>query len=262
MSYESLLLDIDGAVATITMNRPGARNAMDRKLRTEVKQAIDTLNADENIRVIVLTGSGAGFCAGTDLAEKDDDSERDGYVTEMLRKEYHPLMASICHADKPVIAAVNGAAAGIGASVALACDMIVMADNAFFYSAFGAISLIPDGGLHKHFLVNLGPQRAFEMIAFSQRLDAQTSLQMGMANRIAPAEELMSEAHKLASQLAACAPLTLKHAKRVLRFAEDHDLFATMDKESIEQNTCFTSADFKEGASAFFQKRPPVFKGQ
>lgn len=262
MSYQSLLLNIDGAVATITMNRPSARNAMDRQLRTEVKSAIDALNADDSVRVIVLTGSGAGFCAGTDLQEKDDDSERDGYVTDMLREEYHPLMESIAKGSKPVVAAVNGAAAGIGASIALACDMIVMADNAFFYSAFGAISLIPDGGLHKHLLVNLGPQRAFEMIAFSQRLDAATSLQMGMANRVVPADELLSATQALAEQLAACAPLTLRHAKKVLRYAEDHDLFATMEAESVEQNTCFTSRDFKEGAQAFFEKRKPVFKGE
>ena len=261
MSYQSLLLDIDGAVATVTLNRPSARNAMDRQLRTELKHAIDALNGDSAIRCIVLAASGAGFCAGTDLMERDEDADEDGYVTKMLKQEYHTLMASIAKGDKPVIAAVNGAAAGIGASLALACDMIVMAEDAFFYSAFGAISLIPDGGLHKHLLINLGPQKAFEMIALSQRLDAATSQQMGMANRVVPSEELRSSAQALAAQLANCAPLTLKHAKQVLRFAEDHDLFATMEEESVQQNVCFTSEDFKEGTRAFFEKRAPVFKG-
>jgi 2-(1,2-epoxy-1,2-dihydrophenyl)acetyl-CoA isomerase len=262
MEFQSLLLDINGPVATVTMNRPAARNAMDRQLRTELRHAIDALNADDSIRCIVLAASGAGFCAGTDLMERDPDSDEDGYVTRMLRAEYHTLMESIAHADKPVVAAVNGAAAGIGASLALVCDMIVMAEDAFFYSAFGAISLIPDGGLHKHLLINLGPQKAFEMIALSQRLDAATSLQMGMANRVVPSEQLLSAAQALAAQLASCAPLTLKHAKKVLRFAEDHDLFATMEEESVHQNVCFTSEDFKEGASAFFQKRAPAFKGK
>lgn len=262
MSYETISVDTQEAVATITMNRPEARNAMNRQLRTEVRQAVDALNADDSVRVIVLAASGAGFCAGTDLMERDADADRDGYVTDMLRQEYHTLMEAIGKGDKPVVAAVNGAAAGIGASLALVCDMIVMAEDAFFYSAFGAISLIPDGGLHKHLLTSLGPQKAFEMIAFSQRLDAATSLQMGMANRVVPSDQLLSSAQELAAQLAGCAPLTLKHAKKVLRFAEDHDLFATMDEESIHQNVCFTSEDFKEGASAFFQKRAPVFRGK
>ena len=259
--YETVTYQCNSGVAVITLNRPEVRNSLNQKLRIELAAAIAQANQDNDARVAVIAGAGKGFCAGADLAESLPGSDEDGFITELLRTEYNAVIKGIVHAEKPFIALVNGAAAGIGGAIALACDLVVMADNAFLYSAFGAISLIPDGGSHKFLQSFLGSKKAYEMIAFSQRLTPEQCCDVGIANRIVPADKLLSEGVAWAGELAQQAPLTLKLSKQLLREAATADIDTVLDREAQLQNIGFRSEDFKEGTTAFFEKRTPQFKG-
>ena len=149
--FQTLQCATQDGVATITFNRPQARNALNRLCRLEVNAAIQAANSDSSVRAVVIAGNGDGFCAGADLTEANPDMNQDGWVTRQLRYEYNPIIETIITAEKPFISAVNGSAAGFGSIIALACDFVFMSDNAYIYSAFGDIGLIPDGGLHKMF---------------------------------------------------------------------------------------------------------------
>lgn len=260
--FETVLYRVENRVATITLNRPESRNSLNQKLRKELVHVIGKANADESVRAVVINASGAGFCAGADLSERLPGSDQDGFVTDILNNEYHPIILGIRKSQKPYISVVQGAAAGVGSSLAMACDMMIMADDAFLYSAFGSISLVPDGGNHKMLLERLGSKRAFEMIAFSQKLDSRRCLELGVANRVVPAEALAAEAQSWAEQLAVAAPLTLRYSKQILREAETYDLESVMVLEAEIQNLMFRSRDFREGAQAFFEKRKPEFEGR
>jgi len=260
--FETVSYEIDEQVAIITMNRPKARNALTRQMRLELTQAIQQASDDVDVRVVMITGAGKGFCAGADLVEMDPDADRDGFITEQLRNEYHPIIESIISSKKPFIAAVNGAAAGIGGAIAMACDLVVMADDAFLYSAFGAIALIPDGGTHWILSKYIGNKKAFEMIAESKRLTAEECETLGMTNRVVAADVLIDESLSWAKSLTKQAPLTLQYSKQILREASTMTLAQTMDLEAQLQNHNFRSEDFKEGASAFFEKRAPRFTGK
>ncbi|MBL4826253.1 MAG: enoyl-CoA hydratase/isomerase family protein [Spongiibacteraceae bacterium] len=260
--FEAVTYRCDKQVAVITLNRPSVRNSLNSQLRLELAQAIKQANTDNDVRVVIIAGAGKGFCAGADLGEKKPGSDGDGFVTELLRNEYNPIIKGIIYADKPFISLVNGAAAGIGAAIAMACDLMMMADDAFLYSAFGAISLIPDGGSHKFLLSALGAKKAYEMIAFSQRLPAAQCLELGMVNTVVAADNLLDEGVQWAHQLAQQAPLTLKLSKQVLREAATADIDQVLEREAQLQNIAIRSDDFKEGSKAFFEKRPAVFKGQ
>lgn len=260
--FDTVSYEIKDQVAIITMNRPKARNALTKQMRAELTQAITLANNDDTVRVVMITGAGKGFCAGADLVEMDPDADRDGFITEQLKNEYHPIISSITEANKPYISAVNGAAAGIGGAIAMACDLVVMAEDAFIYSAFGAIALIPDGGTHWMLSRYIGNKKAFEMIAESKRLSAAECVEMGIANRVVPAEQLVEDTLSWANALTKQAPLTLQNTKQILRQASTMSLAEIMDLEAHHQNQNFRSDDFKEGANAFFEKRPPKFTGK
>ena len=260
--FETVGYHIDEQVAVITLNRPQARNAVNTQMRAELYRAITQANGDSKVRTVMLAGAGKGFCAGADLTEQSPDADRDGYITQQLRTEYHPILLAIIESSKPYVCAVNGAAAGIGAAIAMACDLVVMSEDAFLYSAFGAIGLIPDGGSHWLLGRSLGSKKAFEMIAESQKLSAGECVQAGMINRVVPAEHLQEEVLGWAKSLATRAPLTLQYSKQLLREASSLSLAQTMDREAQVQNIHYRSADFKEGAQAFFEKRAPRFQGK
>ncbi|GMG88415.1 enoyl-CoA hydratase/isomerase family protein [Biformimicrobium ophioploci] len=261
-NFETVDYRVDEQVAIITLNRPKARNSLTAQMREELYRAMQQANNDETVRVVMLAGAGKGFCAGADLVEEYPDADHDGFITQQLRTEYHPVLQAITESKKPYICAVNGAAAGIGAALAMACDLVVMAEDAFFYSAFGAIALIPDGGTHWQLARYLGSKRAFEMIAESQRLPAAECIQLGMANRLAAPEHLQEEALGWAKSLSNQAPLTLQYSKQLLREAANLTLVETMDREAQIQNIHYRSEDFREGARAFFEKRAPKFTGK
>lgn len=262
MSFETVNMVVEDGVARIMLNRPETRNSFNLQMRLELRAALEAANADNNVRVVLIGGEGKGFSAGADLGEYEEDRDTDGYSTRQLRNEYAPIINEIVDSTKPMIAVVQGAVAGIGSSIALVCDMLIMADDAFLYSAFGAIGLIPDGGAHYLLRNALGPQKAFEMIAFSQRLTAQECEQKGITNRVVPVDELWQVADQMAAELSQKAPLALKFSKQLLSEAAENDIKAVMDREAVIQNICFRSEDFKEGATAFFEKRQPQFKGR
>ena len=262
-SYQTIEIERTGNVALVTLNRPKSLNAFDTGMRREFIKAAREVNNDETIRVVVLTGAGRGFSAGADLAEKVSAEDTTGQATEdYLNADYKPGLLAVRDAKKPWISAVNGPAAGIGSAYALACDIVVMADDAYFYQAFAAIGLIPDGGATWHLARILGRQRAYEMIVSGEKIRAERCLELGLCNRVVPAGELVEQAIVQAETLAGKAPLALRYAKESLNFALEHTLGEVISNEARLQHTCIDSEDAKEGIRAFMGKRDPVWKGQ
>ncbi len=247
----------DGAVAIITLNRPDRMNAFDTDLRAKVVEAFEKARDDESVRVVVFTGEGRCFSAGADLKAGID---RD--VEEILQSEYRPVQEAIASIPKPVIAAVPGSAAGIGLSMALQCDLLIMADNAFLLSPFTTISLVPDGGLNWLLVRQLGYRRAFQLSVESERIPAGRCVELGLANKAVPAEELQEAALEWARALAKRAPLSIAATKKVMRLAADHAWPEAYDLEARLQGELLGSEDNKEGIQAFFEKRAPDFKGK
>lgn len=256
-NYATLNYTIKNRVATITLNRPAAMNAFNAQLRQELLAAVQAAARDAGVRVVVLTGAGRGFSAGADLRE-----ERPALVQQPLEEEYKPVLLAIAMAPKPFISAVNGAAAGIGSAFAMACDLCMMADDAYFYQAFAAIGLIPDGGATWHLVHQLGRKRAYELIVSGEKLAAQRCVELGLANRVVAADELLQEAQAWAEQLADKAPLALRYSKDALNKAMKNDLADQISYEAYLQNMCIISADAKEGVQAFLEKRKAQFRGE
>ena len=252
-----------GAVAVLTLNRPDSLNAFNSGLRMDFMHAISRINADHNVRVAILTCAGRA-CAGADLAEGfTGEGAAGGQQTEaMLKTEYKPSVMAIHEAPKPWIAAVNGAAAGIGSAFAMACDLAVMAEDAYLYQAFGAIGLIPDGGATWQLVRTVGRKRAYELIVSGEKVSAARCLELGLCNRVVAAEQLLEQTLSWASTLAEKAPLAMHYAKKSLAFAEEHDLASVISHEAALQHICFDSEDAKEGVTAFFEKRAPVWQGR
>ena len=256
----ALRLEDDAAgVRTLTLDRPDSLNALDRGLKEALLGAFRGAARDTNVRAVILTGAGRAFCAGQDLRERGEDAPS---LAVELRERYIPLIQAITRLEKPVIAAVNGVAAGAGFSLAVACDVRIMADAASFVSAFGRIGLVPDSGLSWFLPRLVGPARAAEIVFTTDPVDAATAERIGLVNRVVPSDRLLPEAHALAARLAAGAPRALALAKRSLAFALDHDLESTMAFEAQLQGLAGRTADHAEGVRAFVEKRPPRFTGE
>ena len=248
----------DGAVAIIALNRPDSMNAFTTELRADLVEALGTARDDDAVRAVVLTGEGRCFSAGADLK----DAKVDSAISEILQAEYRPVQEAIAAMPKPVIAAVPGSAAGIGLSVALQCDLLVMAEDAFMLSPFTTISLVPDGGLNWMLVRQLGYRRAFQLSVESERIPAARCVELGLANRAVPAGELRSAAVEWAQALAKRAPLSVAATKKAMRHAADHDWASTYDMEARLQDELFGTDDNREGIAAFLEKRAPEFKGR
>ncbi len=258
-TYETLLFDTTDRVATITLNRPDALNAFDHGMKGELLAAFREIARDASIRVVVLTGAGRAFSAGQDLKEPRSDDAPD--LGAELRLRYNPLILAMRRLEKPIIAAINGVAAGAGCSLALACDLRICAESATFIEAFGRIGLVPDTG-STWFLPRLvGVANAAEMIYSADPIDAHTALKIGLVNRIVPAGRLPEEARALALRLAQASPVALALGKRALNFALEHDLAAALEYEAQLQSVAGRSDDHREGLAAFREKRPPSFSG-
>jgi 2-(1,2-epoxy-1,2-dihydrophenyl)acetyl-CoA isomerase len=245
------------AVAVITLHRPEAMNSFNTELRADLAAALRKAHDDESVKVVVLTGEGRTFSAGADLKAGIDKD-----VAEILQVEYRPVQEAIANIPKPVIAAIPGSAAGIGLSIALNCDLLIMADNAFMLSPFTTISLVPDGGMNWMLVQQIGYRRAFQLSIESERVAADRCVELGLANRAVPADELQSAALEWAQALAQRAPLSLAATKKVMRFAANNDWGRSYDLEAQLQGELLASDDNKEGIQAFFEKRAPKFTGK
>jgi 2-(1,2-epoxy-1,2-dihydrophenyl)acetyl-CoA isomerase len=257
-----LLSQRDGAVARLTLNRPRSRNALSLALVDELAAAFESLGADGSVRAIVVTGAGGAFCSGADLktvlAEGPDlQANPEAYVDR-----FHRVIRAVDRAPQPVIAAVDGPAAGFGCDLALACDLRVVSPTASFQEIFTRIGLIPDGGgtflLPR--LVGLG--RALELMMLGEALSAERALALGVANRLAPPDGLLAEATALATRLAEGPPLALSLIKRAARDGLDGSLDDALTRERKGQARCLTSEDAMEGVIAWMERRPPAFRGR
>ena len=258
----SVLLAISAGVAEITLNRPDKLNSFTRAMHADLRAAIKTIRADNSVRTILLTGAGRGFCAGQDLADIIDPATgRPGGVNNTLEENYHPLIHALQEIPLPVVCAVNGVAAGAGASVALACDIVLAARSASFIQAFVKIGLVPDAG-SSHALPRLiGMARAKALAMLGDKLDAETAERWGLIWRCVDDAALMSEARKLASHLASQPTKALGLIKQAMHASPGNDLAAQLALERDFQAQCAQSNDYREGVGAFLEKRAPVFSG-
>lgn len=248
------------AVMTITLDRPEALNAFDRAMKEELFAALKAAARDRSVRVVVLTGAGRAFNAGQDLKERQVPGATD--LSSELRERYNPIILAMRALEKPIIAAVNGVAAGAGCSLALACDLIIASEEARFIQAFGRVGLVPDSGSTWFLPRLLGHARAAEMTLLGEPMDAATAERLGLVNRVVPKERLMDEVRDLAQRLARSAPLSLALTKRALVRAMDASLESQLDYEAQLQAVAGASSDHVEGITAFVEKRPPVFTGE
>ena len=257
--FETVLLSTERHVATIRLNRPETLNAFTRQMRRDLHQALLAVSKMPDIRVVVLGAEGRGFSSGADLNEGPEDGQS---IDRQLLDEYLPIFTQISTMNQTVIAALPGVAAGVGAAVCMHCDLSVMADNANIVMAFTNIGLVPDGGATWNLLRNMGYQRAYAFIAEGGKLSAKECQALGLVNKLAPAEEVISTAQAWADQLSQRAPIALRQVKQLLRNAGTQTFVETFQAEANVQNTCMASADAAEAITAFIEKRQPVFRDQ
>jgi 2-(1,2-epoxy-1,2-dihydrophenyl)acetyl-CoA isomerase len=258
--YETIMVERHDSIAVVSLNRPDSLNSFNGALRRELLLAVREVNEDDSIRVVILTGVGRAFSAGADLAEMPAEG-KNFRVEDQLNGEFKPILMEVYEAPKPWISAINGACAGIGSAFGMVCDLTVMAEDAYMYQAFAAISLVPDGGATWHLVRTLGRKRAYEIIVTGEKVSAGKCLEWGLCNRVVPAEQLLEDTLAWASDIAAKAPLSLRYAKQALNAAIENSVGKTISEEARLQHICINSDDAKEGVAAFMQKRPPQWQG-
>jgi len=252
-----------GAVLTLTLNRPDRLNALNVELGSALVSALGRAAEDPSVRVVVLTGAGKAFCAGGDIAALRHARLRNaGHELEGLLRAGSEIVLAIADMAQPVLAAVNGPAAGAGMNLALACDLRMASEQASFGQNFAKVGLFPDFG-GTYLLPRLvGPGRAAEMFYTGEMISAAEAERIGVVNRLVPHERLAEEARALAERLAAAPPLAARAVKRTLFGAERAQLARALEAEAKQQVECFLSGDCLEGLNAFFEKRPPKFQGR
>jgi 2-(1,2-epoxy-1,2-dihydrophenyl)acetyl-CoA isomerase len=256
---DGLRVDVDGPVATLTLDRPEALNALTVAVKVALREALERIAADRSVRVVILTGAGRAFCAGQDLAERDLPDAAPLDVE--LRERYNPIIRALRSMGQPVIAAVNGVAAGAGASLAFACDLRIAAEDARFVLAFGRIGLVPDSGATWFLPRLVGAARAAEIALVGDPIDAEAALRIGLVSRVVPGDQLIAQARELADRIAAGAPLAQALTKHALERAATIDLETALEGEAKLQGIAGASADHAEGLAAFREKRAPRFTG-
>src|SRR5882724_3871763 len=258
-----LLESVHGGVALLVLNRPERMNALNNELTTALYGALERIAQDDSIRAVVLTGAGRAFCAGGDLAVigKGREANNSKQLEPILRMGMGAMLR-MRMIPQPVIAAVNGAAAGAGMNVALAADIRIAAEEAMFGQNFARVGLFPDYG-GTYFLPQLvGPSKAAEMFYTGDMIDAQSALKLGLLNRVVPGAQLEGEVRAFAAKIAAGPPIAIRAVKQTLFGSEKDALGKALEAEVQHQMRCFASDDCLEGIRAFFEKRPPAFKGR
>jgi len=261
MGYATILLEKADAIATLTLNRPEARNAIDLTMREEIVSALDELEAEAAIRVVLFTGAGEHFCAGGDVksmrAKRHTAAEGRARVESLNR-----MVLRLVHFPRPTIAMVDGFAVGAGCNLALCCDLIVASDRAKFGEVFARIGLVPDGAGTYFLPRQVGLAKAKELVFTAELMDAAEAFRVGLINRVVPAAQLKAATLELALKIAQGPPKALALAKQLLNRAASSDLDAALDREAFAQAVALTTEDHQEGLSAFFDRRPPRFTGR
>jgi 2-(1,2-epoxy-1,2-dihydrophenyl)acetyl-CoA isomerase len=260
MTYDKITLAKDRGLATLTLNAPDKLNAVSRKMIAEIKQAWEEIGADGSVRAVLLTGNGRGFCAGADLS--DPDRKNDADSGSALDKFFNPVIRTMRALPKPIVAAVNGVAAGVGMSFAMAADIAIAAKSASFLQAFARIGLLPDGG-STWFLPRLvGEQRARALAMLAPQISAEQAKQWGLIWDVVDDDQLMPTATELAHRLASGPTQSLARIKEAMNRAAQNDLSQQLDIERDFQRELGRTEDFREGVTAFLAKRKPEFKGK
>jgi 2-(1,2-epoxy-1,2-dihydrophenyl)acetyl-CoA isomerase len=262
-AYETVNLQRAGGAARIELNRPERMNAWDAQLSRDLLDALGRIAADETLRAVLLTGAGRGFCSGADLSAGFDPTPS-GHpdLLTSLRERYHPVITGIRALPKPVVAAVNGGAVGVGCSLALACDLVLSAQSGYFLLAFVNIGLVPDGGSSAFIPNRIGLARASEMAMLGERIGGTQAFEWGLANAVHPDDELQAAADTLVARLAAGPTLSYAGAKRQFNAWCFQGLDEQLELEAQIQQEQAQTSDFLEGVTAFLQKRPATFTGR
>ena len=256
---ETIRLEVADAIATLTLDRPAALNALTVPMKDALLAALRSIEANRDVRAVVMTGAGRAFCAGQDLKER---MEPDAAPLEVeVRERYNPIIAAMRRLPQPIVGAINGVAAGAGASLAFACDIRLAAHEATFLLAFGRIGLVPDSGATWFLPRLVGPAKAAELALLGEPLTAADAERLGLVVRVVPGDELAHEARKVAERLAALAPIALTLTKRGLERSWSMGLDAALEDEAVRQGLAGGTADHAEGITAFLEKRPPRFRG-
>jgi len=256
---DGLRVEVDGPVATLTLDRPESLNALTVPIKVALREALESIDRHRAVRAVILTGAGRAFCAGQDLAERESPDAAPLDVE--VRERFNPIIRAIRSIGQPVIAAVNGVAAGAGASLTFACDLRIAAEEARFVLAFGRIGLVPDSGATWFLPRLVGQAKAAELALVGEPLDAAEALRLGLVSNVVPGDRLLDEARAMASRLAEGAPLALALTKEALQRSSTIDLDEALEGEAKLQGIAGASADHVEGLAAFKEKRPPRFSG-
>ena len=259
LSFDTIRYEVSDAIATITLDRPAALNALTVAAKEELLAAFSTVGRDRTIRAVVLTGSGRAFCAGQDLKERLEPGAVPLAVE--LRDRYNPLIRAMRALDQPIVGAINGVAVGAGASLAFACDVRIASEDAAFRLAFGRIGLVPDSGATWLLPRLIGPAKAAEMALLDEPLSAEVAERFGLVARIVPPARLAIEARTLAERLALLAPQALALTKHALERTWSLTLDSALEDEAFRQGIAGSTRDHQEGIAAFLEKREPRFSG-
>lgn len=257
----AVLIDTADGVRTVTLHRPAAFNAFDTALKSALLAAVAAAAEDDEVRVLVLTGSGRAFCAGQDLKEHGARiAAGDPTVGDTVTDFYNPLIQAVTSLPKPVIASINGVAAGAGAALAFACDIRVAAATASFAMAFAGAGLSADSGASYTLPRLVGTGRALQLMLLGETLSAKEALRIGLVYDVVPGDELAATTTAVATRLADSSTRALGWIKQSVHFAAEHTLLESLHFEDEAQRACFTSADHREALQAFLEKRPPRFR--